>query len=340
MLFSVIVPVYKVEAYLEDCLNSILNQTCPDLELIIVDDGSPDRCPEICDRCAAKDPRVKVIHKENGGLVSARKAGIEQARGEYIIHVDGDDKLNETMLEKAQQIIRETDPDIISFSVDYVRPNHTVETVHEPLPEGLYDKDRCRAEIYPKVLMMPDMKHLFYYLWGKALRRSLAYPCQMAIDNAIALGEDVSGTIPTYFAAERVYISHFPGYLCTVRQDSMSRSFRLEHFRHLSLGVEHLRNLSCEIPEGFDAQISRYAAAMTFILVDGAAGSKSGQQIPDIKKAIQDPVLFREIARAQFRGITPKSRIAIWLIQRHWIRAAYGFLGLCQQIKKAIGRNG
>ena len=90
-LISVVVPVYKVEAYLDQCVKSILCQSYENLEILLVDDGSPDRCGEICDQYARQDPRVTVVHKENGGLSSARNAGIEKARGEYIAFVDSDD---------------------------------------------------------------------------------------------------------------------------------------------------------------------------------------------------------------------------------------------------------
>lgn len=90
-LISVIVPVYKVEQYLPRCVDSLLHQTYENLEIILVDDGSPDRCGEICEEYARKDPRIRVIHKENGGLSSARNAGIDVARGEYLGFVDSDD---------------------------------------------------------------------------------------------------------------------------------------------------------------------------------------------------------------------------------------------------------
>ena len=90
-LISVIVPVYGVEAYLNQCIDSILAQTHKNLEIILVDDGSPDRCPTICDEYARKDSRVRVIHKKNGGLSDARNAGLEIATGEYIGFVDSDD---------------------------------------------------------------------------------------------------------------------------------------------------------------------------------------------------------------------------------------------------------
>lgn len=92
---SVIVPIYNVEPYLHRCVDSVLEQTFADFELILVDDGSPDNCGAICDEYATKDGRVRVIHKENGGLSSARNAGIEAAAGEFILFVDADDVIHQ-----------------------------------------------------------------------------------------------------------------------------------------------------------------------------------------------------------------------------------------------------
>ena len=97
MFFSVIVPVYKVEKYLPNCIESVLNQTFSDFELILVDDGSPDSCPEICDSYKEKDSRIKVVHKPNGGLASARRAGIKVAEGEYVYNLDSDDLIENTI---------------------------------------------------------------------------------------------------------------------------------------------------------------------------------------------------------------------------------------------------
>ena len=96
---SVIVPVYKVEPYIRKCVDSILGQTFSDIQVILVDDGSPDQCGKICDEYAKQDNRVEVIHKENGGLSDARNAGIPYAKGEYIIFLDSDDYIENDMFE-------------------------------------------------------------------------------------------------------------------------------------------------------------------------------------------------------------------------------------------------
>lgn len=93
-LFSIIVPIYKVEKYLHKCVNSLVNQTYKDIEIVLVDDGSPDNCPQICDEYAAKDKRIKVIHKKNGGLSDARNVGLKNCTGGYVFFVDSDDYID------------------------------------------------------------------------------------------------------------------------------------------------------------------------------------------------------------------------------------------------------
>ncbi len=110
--FSIVVPIYKVEPYLERCVRSLLNQTETDIEILLVDDESPDRCPEMCDQFAKEDGRVVVIHKENGGLSDARNKGIEKATGEYVIFVDSDDYVSQNYCEKLHEFTLQT-PDVI-----------------------------------------------------------------------------------------------------------------------------------------------------------------------------------------------------------------------------------
>ena len=117
---SVIVPIYRVEKYLPACIDSILNQTFTDFELILVDDGSPDRCPEICDETAKRDARVRVIHQANAGLSAARNAGIEIAHGEWLGFVDSDDYIAPQFYEKLYQTAQRTDADCVMCSVQNV----------------------------------------------------------------------------------------------------------------------------------------------------------------------------------------------------------------------------
>ncbi|HZJ78543.1 MAG TPA: glycosyltransferase [Clostridia bacterium] len=114
---SVIVPVYKAEEYLPRCIESILAQTLKDIEILIVDDGSPDDCPKICDKYEKRDKRIRVIHKQNGGSSDARNTGILVAKGEYIAFIDSDDAIHEKMLETLYKKAKETDADLSSCKI-------------------------------------------------------------------------------------------------------------------------------------------------------------------------------------------------------------------------------
>ena len=122
-LLSIIVPVYDVERYLQKCIDSILAQTFTDFELILVDDGSPDNCPALCDAAAAKDARIRVLHQKNGGLSAARNAGLDVARGEWIGFVDSDDYISPEMYEILYKAVQSTGSDLALC--DYVKVDET-----------------------------------------------------------------------------------------------------------------------------------------------------------------------------------------------------------------------
>lgn len=122
-LLSIIVPVYDVENYLQKCIDSILAQTFTDFELILVDDGSPDNCPALCDAAAAKDARIRVLHQKNGGLSAARNAGLDVARGEWIGFVDSDDYIAPEMYETLYKAVQSTGADLALC--DYVKVDET-----------------------------------------------------------------------------------------------------------------------------------------------------------------------------------------------------------------------
>lgn len=125
-LVSVIIPVYKVEEYLSACIESVLRQTYKNLEIILVDDGSPDKCPEICDAYAKKDNRIHVIHKENGGLSDARNVGVNNATGEFIYFLDSDDWVNDIAIEQMISFAIHNNLDVVEGKLLFVYPDKTL----------------------------------------------------------------------------------------------------------------------------------------------------------------------------------------------------------------------
>lgn len=166
VLISVIVPIYRIDRYVGLCIESLINQTYKNLEIILVDDGSPDRCPEICNLYAKKDSRIKVIHKENGGLVSARKAGIIAATGKYVGYVDGDDWVGVGFYESLHNHIAATDADIAcaGFRRDLFT---STSSFTDNLQSGLYEGERLDA-LRMKMLSNGDFYRLGVstYVWN------------------------------------------------------------------------------------------------------------------------------------------------------------------------------
>ena len=333
MLFSVIVPIYKIEKYLRRCIDSVLAQSFTNYELILVDDGSPDQCPAICDEYAQKDVRIRVIHKENGGLVSARQAGIQVAAGEYVFHLDGDDAMCEGALENACQIICEMHPDIVSFSYRRCINGELGETVDDLVPEGLYRKADLEEKVYPKLLSDENMKSLFCFVWGKAIKRELATKHQMRVNRAISLGEDLSCIVPCYLEAETVYMSRKVSYLYTIRNDSLTTDFKTSQITQIADTIVGLRALDMKKPQDFEEQIARYSFFMCFAILASAAEGGHFKSLGEIKRLILNSLHKEEIKKASFAHVTAKTRISVCLIKHNMIRTTFYFLFLCKQIK-------
>lgn len=156
VLISVVLPIYNVEMYLERCIKSIVNQTYKNLEIILIDDGSPDNCPQICEEWARKDSRVKVIHKKNAGLGMARNTGIENATGRYICFVDSDDYIALDTIEKAYNQARKVSADIVYYGHKEV--DKTGKIIKEYIPQIKklwYLNEEIREIIIPE-LISPD----------------------------------------------------------------------------------------------------------------------------------------------------------------------------------------
>lgn len=163
-MISVIVPIYKVEQYLRRCVDSLLRQSYRNFELILVDDGSPDGCGGICDAYAGKDSRVRVIHKENGGLSDARNAGLQIARGKYIAFVDSDDWVAPDYLEKLLNGLTETGADICECSILRTGEEKMQTVPTENTPPKVYDTVEALRQ-----LIQDGVFH--QYVWNKLYRR-------------------------------------------------------------------------------------------------------------------------------------------------------------------------
>ena len=259
-MYSLIVSIYKVEKYLRQCIDSILAQTYQDFELILVDDGSPDSCPQICDEYAAKDSRVKVIHKENGGLMSTRKVGVAAARGEYVCFVDGDDFISPDMLQTYESILKENSADIICGGYTACYADRTTQ-VKQKIPAGLYDAKSLRETVYPQMLSTAPF-FSFYVIPSvctKCFKRETAEAAYRDMPEAISLGEDAAASYPALLSADAIYIADYYGYMYRQNQASMTHTYDRNLYTKIKNLIEHLKNRQKLL--GWDAgqQIDEYA---------------------------------------------------------------------------------
>ena len=165
MKFSVLIPVYNTEKYLEECLQSVLNQTFQDFEIVIVDDGSTDNSSLICYRHQEQYPdKIKVIHKENQGLISARRVGIANATGDYCIFVDSDDYIEKELLNELSRVLSQDEAiDVLIYSFKYVQDGKVVKQYSQIAQDGTVWDESNRKDIIEKLLFSNKRRTRIFY---------------------------------------------------------------------------------------------------------------------------------------------------------------------------------
>lgn len=225
-LISVIVPIYNIERYVGICIESILNQTYENLEIVLVDDGSKDKSSAICDLYAEKDKRIKVVHKDNAGLVSARKTGLKNAKGRYIGYVDGDDHIESTYLEHMYKEITKSAADVAISG--YSRDLFSKTTrMSNNIQSGTYEKDDLR-ELLTQYISCGDFykNGITTYVWNKLFDRELLEKFQMSVDDHISIGEDAAVVYPLLASCKKIIICDNCDYHYRQREDSMLKTSR------------------------------------------------------------------------------------------------------------------
>lgn len=220
-LISVIVPIYMIDTYVGICIESIINQTYKNLEIILVDDGGKDRCPEICDLYKKKENRIKVIHKTNGGLVSARKAGLQESNGEYISYVDGDDWIGSGFIEGLYTAASTSNADMVcaGFTRDLFSKSASFLNA---IPSGIYEGGKLRS-LWKSMISYGSYYRpgVSTYVWNKLFRRKILFEPQSLVDNRISIGEDGAVTYPALLKCKTVAVVDNVAYHYRQREDSM-----------------------------------------------------------------------------------------------------------------------
>lgn len=278
-LISIVVPVYQIDRYIGICIESLLNQTYRNIEIILVDDGSPDRAPEICDLYAKKDNRIRVIHKTNGGLVSARKAGLEAANGEYVGYVDGDDWVDQGFYEELVKTITEYDSDIVvaGLSKDLFSISSKITS---KIPAGNYEGERLN-KLKQNMLNFERFSRIGIstYVWNKLFKRELLLKYQMSVDNSITIGEDAAVTYPYIMACEKVSVIDNCDYHYHQREDSMLK--KVTAYSKEVIGLKKLYEHLISSAEAYDDKLNYKNQIRDFVL--GICIMRSGGVLKEIR---------------------------------------------------------
>lgn len=292
---SIIIPVYNVESYLEKCVTSVLNQSYAKFECILVNDGSTDGSGTICDKFAALDSRITVIHKENGGLVSARKAGLQKATGKFIGCVDSDDWIERDYFENLIKAQQETGADIVAGNhyrdiglESYIVPNR--------IPPGIYD----RSSILPQLIYSGNFFEFGLHpsLCTKLIRKDILDVTQMNVNEDIFCEEDGAVIYPSVLKADKILVADMRGYHYVQHQGSITKSTGADDARRLQLVFDYLEHVFAD--ENVLAQLGGQL--------------KQWKKFIFLERQIQvfDEKPFGKTILLPYGGIAPDSRIVIY----------------------------
>ena len=339
-MVSVIVPVYNSENYIRKCLDSIANQTYEDLEVVVVDDGSTDGSGVIADEYAKNDRRFRIIHQENHGLVNARKQGIGQASGEYVLFVDSDDWLAENAVEELRRLARETDADVVAggalkaFLFDNSNEEFDEETKDESgdywcyvkegniAEPGVYQGNRLE-ELKRKLFCIEDYCSLALlpYLWNKLWKRELISSFVLDADETIKVGEDVAIGFPAILSAKCIVVTNSGYYYYRQNEASMMRSAideraEYENARRLKTYLkEELTELGSF--EQIRGGIERYIDNQLFTRAYGIMNEQKSCEglFPFCDKMPENLVIYGagEFGKAVYRYASGKTKVKAWI---------------------------
>ena len=268
ILITIIVPIYNVQEYLRKCIESIINQSYKNIEIILVDDGSTDESPQICDYYAEVDNRIIVIHKDNGGLVSARKAGTVRAIGDYIINVDGDDWIEEDRIEiLVMEGILPARADMV-YLAGYKKDfgNESVLILRD-IPYKTYYGEEVKKEIFPLLFNVHETFQIKIYcnMWMWAVKRELLQEKQKLVDDRIIMSEDAICVWFCLVSANSVSVIKQSGYHYIQRKSSLlysmadnieTNTFRINILYHqLIKYLEDYNAFTTEIKQIFNCMI-------------------------------------------------------------------------------------
>lgn len=330
-LVSIVLPIYNVEMYLDRCLKSIVSQTYTNLEIILVDDGSPDRCPEICDEWAERDSRIKVIHKQNAGLGMARNTGMENATGKYICFFDSDDYVELDIIEKTVALAQKNNADIVTFGYSNVDGNGIVKRKY--VPSTTKETFRGREVIEE---FLPDMlaekknspnKMLHMSAWASMYSMDLigVSGWKFASEREI-IAEDVYSLLILYKSVQCVSVLREALYFYCDNRVSLTHIYRKDRYEKIEKFYIETTKKARQMgyPDEIVDRVRRPYYSLTIAALKMIAGADCsyGEKRKYIREIINSPIFRKLTAKTNFSEDT-LARMILWITMK------YGLTDIC-----------
>lgn len=337
-LLSVIIPVYNVERYLDSCVSSVLNQQYRHLEIIIVDDGSTDTSPALCDHYAALDSRVRVIHQPNAGVSAARNAGIASATGDYLTFVDSDDWISPHMYaEMMQAVNRDNKPDVVMC--DYINERvESSEKITAQIRAGLYTKSEIVSELYPSLLVTDDLGRLPIISACVCLFKSILLKDKINFEEDLRYSEDYLFMAEVMVAAKSFcylkeqYFYHYRQY-----DQSRSKKYQPDWWPTLvSLNIKLTDLLAQNEEYNFTYQLKLQMMHSAMFLTNAIYTNRSmteSEKVALMQKIFNDPTLENAFENFTFEKQSPALRITLNFFKYKQARAYFLYRNLIARIK-------
>ena len=318
---SVIVPVYNTEKYLRECIDSILAQTFTDFELILVNDGSTDGSGAICDEYAAKDPRIQVIHQENGGATVARRSGVSCACGEYITFVDSDDWISKDMYAVMMALLP---ADIVICGIKRATKNGTY-NMKCFVEAASYDKQKLHESFYPTMLFDYDycQPALPPSLCNKLIRADIIRNVIKNVAENVTYGEDALCSYACLLDAEQIYLTNQWLYYYRENPESVSNVYNKQMFASLSVLGKEMERLFAARNHDLQSQMYGYLARNSLECIRNELLYHNGVVLNAkknrINRFLEDPIIMRALCYAIPHIKDQKTKIKMILARRKMI---------------------
>ena len=347
--FSVIVPVYNVAPYLARCIDSILPQADDSTQILLIDDGSTDGSGALCDAYGDVHPQVHVIHKENGGLASARNCGMQNATGEWLCFVDADDYVEPSLFDLLAETIRAHAVDVVAFGHIEEKENAAPVFKKPPFEQGHYDAERVRTILFPEMI---GPAALFQYgkapvrsVWAHAYRRTLVTGHGLYfLSERDILHEDYLFNAEVFLRAESVYILHEPLYHYILRSGSLTKQYRINAYGRKTTLYGLFKQLLVEA--GLSETLSVH---LDNFLIDGAYDCIINERrdnvlhtrkvsVANVQKILDNEMLRTCLRRTGGQPLSPRARLTVSLMQGRRARWMLSLYELGVWTKRMLGR--